>query len=325
MKIALLIAFILAITLFSGLISGRFDLNLHDVFMVLLGKNENTLHVNILLNIRLPRLIADFAIGASLAVAGTAFQSLFRNPLVGPNILGVAAGAGFGAALAIILFDSIFWVQLIAFLFGLIAVGIAYFIASRSNRQSILVLVLSGIIVGAIFSALISLIKYTADTEEQLPTIVYWLMGSLNGVSWSDLGYLLPLSFIGIFSLYLIRWKINILSAGEEQAQFLGEKVSLIRFFIIACATIITSASVATCGIVGWIGLLIPHISRMIVGANHLVLIPASIFIGGIYMIIVDTIARSVTSTEIPLSILTALIGAPLIGILLISKGKRWF
>lgn len=325
MKIALAIFFALILSFFAGMLSGRFDLGLEDVFLVFLGKSQNDLHVNILLNIRLPRLIAAFAIGASLSVAGTAFQSLFRNPLVGPNILGVAAGAGFGAALAIILFDSIFWVQFIAFFFGLIAVGVAYFIATRSNRQSILVLVLSGIIVGAIFSALISLIKYSADTEEKLPTIVYWLMGSLSGVSWEELLYLLPLSFLGIFSLFLIRWKINILSAGEEQAKFLGEKVSLIRFFVIACATIITSASVATCGIVGWVGLLIPHITRMIVGANHLVLIPASIFVGGIYMIIVDTLARSVTSAEIPLSILTALIGAPLIGVLLISKGKRWF
>ncbi len=237
----------------------------------------------------------------------------------------MAAGAGFGAALAIMLFDSIFWVQFIAFGFGILAVGISYFIASRSNSQSILVLVLSGIIVGAIFSALISLIKYSADTEEKLPTIVYWLMRSLSGVSWNELAYLLPLSFMGIFALFLIRWKINILSAGEEQAKFLGEKVSLIRFFVIAFASLITSASVATCGIVGWVGLLIPHLTRMIVGANHLVLIPTSIFIGGIYMIIVDTIARSISSAEIPLSILTALIGAPMIGFLLISKGKKWF
>lgn len=304
---------------------GRFSLSLNDIWQVFMGHPASSIHETIIYDIRLPRIIAAFFIGASLAVAGTAFQSLFRNPLVGPNILGVAAGSGFGAALMIILFESLIWVQFGAFGFGLLAVTMTYFIGSRANKKSILVLVLSGIIVGAIFSALISLIKYAADPEDKLPTIVYWLMGSLSGTSWNDLWFLIPISFIGILILYLLRWKINILSTGEEQAIFLGERVKFLTAVIIVSATVITSASVATCGIVGWVGLLIPHIARMVFGANHLSLIPSSVLIGGLYMIVVDTVARSVTAAEIPLSILTALIGAPLIGALLMTKGKKWF
>ncbi len=304
---------------------GRFSLSLNDIWQVFMGEPASSIHETIIYDIRLPRIIAAFFIGASLAVAGTAFQSLFRNPLVGPNILGVAAGSGFGAALMIILFESLIWVQFGAFGFGLLAVTMTYFIGSRANKKSILVLVLSGIIVGAIFSALISLIKYAADPEDKLPTIVYWLMGSLSGTSWNDLLFLIPISFIGILILYLLRWKINILSTGEEQAIFLGERVKFLTAVIIVSATVITSASVATCGIVGWVGLLIPHIARMVFGANHLSLIPSSVLIGGLYMIVVDTVARSVTAAEIPLSILTALIGAPLIGALLMTKGKKWF
>jgi iron complex transport system permease protein len=319
------VVFSLLLTSLVALSVGRFELSFEELWAVFTGEPLKGIHQTIVYDIRLPRIIAAFFIGASLAVAGTAFQSLFRNPLVGPNILGVAAGSGFGAALMIVLFESLIWVQFGAFGFGLLAVTMTYFIGSRSNKQSILVLVLSGIIVGAIFSALISLIKYGADPEDKLPTIVYWLMGSLSGTNWYDLWFLVPISIIGIGILYLLRWKINILSTGEEQAIFLGERVKLLTALIIVAATVITSASVATCGIVGWVGLLIPHIARMIFGANHLSLIPASVLVGGVYMIIVDTLARSVIAAEIPLSILTALIGAPIIGILVMTKGKRWF
>lgn len=321
----LVIILTIFITTILSLSIGRYELSIDELIAVFSGEAISDIHSAVVYNIRLPRVIAAFFVGASLAVAGTAFQSLFRNPLVGPNILGVAAGSGFGAALMIVLFESLIWIQFGAFGFGILAVSMTYFIGSRTNKQSILALVLSGIIVGAIFAALISLIKYGADPEDKLPTIVYWLMGSLSSTSWDDLLFLVPISFVGISILYLLRWKINILSTGEEQAAFLGERVKPLTALIIVAATVITSASVATCGIVGWVGLLIPHIARMIFGANHLTLIPASVLIGGLYMIIVDTIARSVTAAEIPLSILTALIGAPIIGMLIMTKGKRWF
>ena len=274
-------------------------------------------------DLRLPRLIAAFLIGASLSAAGVIFQAMFANPLVSPNILGVGSGAGFGAVVCILAFGSPVATQIGAFIFGFLAVMIAYALGVLANKNSKLMLVLAGIITGAIFEALISVVKYVADTQEKLPSIVYWLMGSLSAISWSDVAALAPVCVIGLVLLSLMGWKLNILSPGGEHASILGES-KFLGFIFIVLATLITAASVAIAGIIGWVGLLMPHVTRLIYGSDNSRLVPISAILGGIFLMLTDVAARSASSAEIPLSILTALIGAPMIGVIIVKKGKRW-
>lgn len=321
MKKPIFIFLILFLVIFGSIFLGRIGiLEIYNGFI-----NGDKFTYTLLFEIRLPRILVAFLIGASLSLCGVVFQALFQNPLVGPNILGVTSGAGFGATICILLSFSPYLTQVGAFIFGLIAVFMTYFIGRLSNKNSKLMLILSGIIVGAVFTALISIMQYIANTDSELPNIVYWLMGSLNTASWDEFIFLAPSSIIGIVFLYLLSWKINVLSVGGEHNQVLGDNTIILNGIIISLATLIASSSVAVSGIIGWVGLLIPHICRMIFGTNNLVLVPTSVFVGGIYLVIVDDIARSVSSTEIPLSILTALIGAPIIGYILIKKGKQWF
>ena len=279
---------------------------------------------SVVMGIRLPRVLLAMAVGAGLAVAGASFQGLFGNPLVSPHILGVSSGAGFGAALGILISGEVVAVQGLALVFGIIAITITYMISRLKNNTPLFMLVLSGVIVGAFFQALISLIKYVADPEDKLPAIVYWLMGSMAGASYSDLLSGVPLIIIGIVILILMRWRINILSLNEEEAQSLGINVQRNRWAVIAAATIITAAAVSLCGIVGWVGLVIPHIARMIVGPDHKILLPVSVSIGACYLLIIDTVARTATAAEVPLSILTAIIGAPFFAYLLRKTGGKW-
>lgn len=315
-----LFAFILlSAAVIVSLLAGRISLQgLIDYYY-----NDPQTLQTIIFDLRLPRIIVAFLIGASLSVAGVVFQAMFANPLVSPNILGVGSGAGFGAVICILLFENILITQLGAFVFGFLAVMMAYLLGFIANKNSKLMLVLSGIIVAAIFEALISVVKYVADTQEKLASIVYWLMGSLSAANWNDVFVLAPICICGLTLLSLMGWKLNVLSLGTDQAQIFGESKFLGLFFIIL-ATIITSASVAVAGIIGWVGLLIPHITRLVFGSNFASLVPVSAIFGGIFLMLVDDIARSISSSEIPLSILTALIGAPLIGIIIIKKGKRW-
>jgi iron complex transport system permease protein len=279
---------------------------------------------SVVLEIRLPRVLLAMLIGAGLATAGTAFQGLFRNPLVSPHLLGVAAGAGFGAALGILISGQTAVVQSFAFVFGLLAVAGAYLLGRLKTGTSLLMLVLAGVIIGAVFSALISLIKYVADPDEKLPAIVYWLMGSLAGASYKDLIKGAPAILGGSLVLFLLRWRINVLSLGEEEAQSLGINVQWQRWIIIIASTIITASAVSLCGTVGWIGLVIPHVGRMLVGPDHRVLLPASISIGAFYLLLIDDVARTATAAEIPLSVLTAIIGAPFFAYLLRKTGGKW-
>jgi iron complex transport system permease protein len=279
---------------------------------------------SVILNIRLPRALLAMLVGASLAISGAAFQGLFKNPLVSPDILGVSAGAGFGACLGILLSGKTMAVQSLAFAFGIIAVLAAYLISRRKRGSSLLMLVLVGVISSSLFTALIGLIKYVADPDEQLPTIVYWLMGSLAGTTYKDLWWGAPPIIIGCAILLLLRWKINVLSLGEEEAQSLGMDTRWLKRIVIMAATITIAASVSLCGIVGWIGLVIPHIARMLVGPNHKKLFPACISIGAFSLLVIDDIARIATAVEIPLSILTAIIGAPFFAYLLRKTGGRW-
>jgi iron complex transport system permease protein len=305
---------------------GRYRLPLGDMLSVfgLVSGEVKDVAKTVLLNIRLPRSLAALLVGAGLSISGAAFQGLFRNPLVGPSILGVAQGAGFGSALGLLLGVSMLSVNLLAFTFGIAAVFCACFIARRRGGKSLLMLVLAGIVMGAVFTALISLIKYTADPEDKLPTIVYWLMGGLSGVGYRDLAFAAPIIGLGSFALLALRWRINVLSLGEEVARSFGENTKLLRFVVIGAATIVTAACVSVAGIVGWVGLLVPHIARMLFGPDHSSLLPASLSIGACYLLCIDGVARTATSAEIPLSILTALLGAPLFAWLLGKTGGRW-
>ncbi|WP_169755136.1 FecCD family ABC transporter permease [Campylobacter curvus] len=319
MKKYIFLLFLLVVAVIFSLFAGRISL---EGLMDYYHNDKETLYA-IIFDLRLPRLIVAFLIGASLSVAGVIFQAMFQNPLVSPNILGVGSGAGFGAVVCILMFDSPFLTQVGAFVFGFLAVMIAYALGFLANKNSKLMLVLAGIITAAIFEALISVVKYVADTQEKLPSIVYWLMGSLSAISWQDVVILSPICIAGLVLLSLMSWKLNILSLGNEYASIFGES-KFLGFIFIILATLITSASVAIAGIIGWVGLLVPHITRLIFGSNNASLVPVSALFGGIFLMLVDVIARSTSSAEIPLSILTALIGAPMIGVIIIKRGKKW-
>ncbi len=275
-------------------------------------------------DVRIPRIIAGLLIGAGLAVSGAAFQGMFRNPLVSSQILGVASGAGFGAAIGILLFDSLVVVQILSFVFGLLAVGMAYGISRVRNTTPILMLVLSGIVVASLFSALTSMTKYVADPMNKMPAIVFWLLGSLNHVSTQDLLVLGPIIAVSIAGLLAIRWRINVLTMGDEEARALGVNTEHLKVIIILLATIITAAAVCMSGLIGWIGLVIPHMGRMLVGPDNRYLLPVSVLLGGVFLIAVDTVARTAAPAEIPIGILTAVIGAPLFAVLLRRNNPGW-
>jgi iron complex transport system permease protein len=275
-------------------------------------------------DVRVPRLLAGIFVGAGLSISGASFQGLFRNPLVSPHILGVTAGAGFGAALAILLFGQIFMVQVLSFVFGLIAVIMTYSLSRVYRTAPVLMLVLSGIIVGALFSASTSLLKYVADPINDMPSIVFWLLGSLNNVSNQDMAVVGPVIFAGITVLFLIRWRINLLTMGEEDARAMGVNTERIRGIIVVCATVISACAVSITGIIGWIGLVIPHIGRILVGPDNRLLLPVTTLIGATYLVAVDTISRTAIETEIPIGILTAMVGAPIFAYLLRKNRTGW-
>lgn len=279
----------------------------------------------VVLAVRVPRVIAAMLVGAALAVSGATLQGLFRNPLVSPGILGVSSGAGLGASIAILLVGYHAWlVQASAFLFGMAAVVCAMLISGRSSNRSMLMMVLAGVIVGALAEALISLVKFLADPEDKLPAIVYWLMGSLAGTTAVSLGRMVLPVCLGVTVLLAMRWRINVLSLGDTEAQSLGINVTLSRWIAIGAATVTTAAAVSVAGVVGWVGLVVPHMSRMIVGADHRRLMPFSAALGAVYVALIDNLARTVTAGEVPLGILNALIGAPVFAVLLRRTGGGW-
>jgi iron complex transport system permease protein len=278
----------------------------------------------VIIDVRLPRLLAGLLIGAGLSMAGAAFQGLFRNPLVSPHILGVSAGAGFGAALAILFFGQIVMVQTFSFAFGLVAVLMTYALSRIYRETPVLMLVLAGIIVGALFSAGTSLLKYIADPVNQMPSIVFWLLGSLNNIANKDIAVVGPIIAAGMIALYMIRWRINLLTMGEEDARALGVHTGQIRAVIIAGATLISASAVCVSGIIGWVGLVIPHIGRLLTGADNRDVLPVSALIGAVYLVGVDTMARTLMETEIPIGILTAIVGAPVFAFLLHRNRPHW-
>ena len=327
---ASLLIFIPLIAFLASLFIGRYNIPSYLALRILISKilpiqtavpREAEI---IMIHVRLPRALASILVGSALALSGTTFQGLFRNPLVSAQILGVASGAGFGAALGLLISGDPVVVQGLSFIFGVAAVVMAYGISRTYREASMLTLVLAGIAVGAFFSALTSLLKYVADPYERLPSIVFWLMGSLSAVSFKEIS----LGFIPIIVPCLIlvaaRWRLNILSLGEEEAKALGINVEKMRMLIIGCCTLMTSAAVSMAGVVGWVGLVVPHICRMLVGPDHKVLIPASISIGAAYLLIVDCIARTVAPFEMPLGVLTSVIGAPFFFYLLRGRVSGW-
>lgn len=324
-----LLIFLPVILFFASFLLGRYQVAPVDVIKTILSPIFPSLEVSptittIVFEIRLPRILAALLVGASLAMAGAAFQGIFKNPLVSSDLLGVSNGAGFGAALAILISGSGAIVQLFAFIFGIISVSITYLISKAYKAGGILILVLSGVAISAFFNSLISAVKFIADPDDKLPEIVYWLMGSLASVNLNQLLMIIIPIFIGFMILYLLRWRINLLAMGDDEAKALGLNPTYTRFLIIAGGTLLTSAAVSISGIIGWIGMIIPHMARMIVGPDNKILIPASLSLGASFLLLIDNISRALISIEIPIGILTAIIGVPIFLYLLKQGYSQW-
>lgn len=322
------VAAIAAIAVLSALAVtlGRYQVTLTQLAALMLpayfpGVETSSVMSDVVFNIRMPRIMLAIVAGAGLAAAGGAFQALFSNPLATPDTLGVATGASFGAVLAILLGMPSLTVQLFALVSGLAAVTVVYFVSRVRGSSSIIMIILAGMVVSALFSALVSLVKFAADPQDVLPAITFWLMGSLSAATKETLALGSPLIIIGVVIIYLFRWKLNAMTLSEEEATALGIPVKRIRLIVILAAAMITASAVSMCGLIGWVGLLIPHISRMIFGNDNRYVIPSSIALGSIFMLVIDTAARCTLASEVPASILTAIIGAPFFIFLLRKSG----
>ena len=309
---------------------GRFEVDPGNVPWILidqilpLEQTWSSAEETIIIQVRLPRILAALMVGAALSTAGAAYQGLFKNPLVSPDILGVSSGAGFGAAIAILVASPTWMIQACAFAGGVAAVLCTYLLSRLYRSGQILVLVLSGVIVSAFFGALLSITKYVADPYEKLPTIIFWLMGSLSSVRYPDLYAIAPAMILGGGVLILIRWRINLLSLGSDEVRTLGVDVTRITRVIIVSATLLTAASVCISGVIGWVGLVVPHLGRMITGPDYQRLLPMTIVIGASFLLVMDDLSRTLIATEIPLGILTALLGAPFFAYLLWRRKTGW-
>ncbi|MDF1519931.1 MAG: iron ABC transporter permease [Brevefilum sp.] len=317
--------FVLSLTL------GRYQIGPIDVLKVMLSpifpsiaEGIPDIAIQLILRVRLPRILAALLIGASYGATGTAFQAIFKNPLVDSNILGVTSGAGFGAALALLFFGDQWLVQVSAFVFGLLAVFLSFF-GSRLYRSSpLLILTLMGILVGSFFGSLTSLLKYAADPLDSLPAITFWLLGSLNGITWQNLLPLIILTILGLIYLWVLRWRLNILSLGDAEASALGVDPTRMKLGIILFSTLMTAVAVSASGVIGWVGLVIPHAGRLIVGPEHKRLLPVSISLGAAFLMIIDDLARTLLPGEIPLGVLTGLIGVPILVLLMRRSRTGW-
>lgn len=316
---------ILAITVLWAISVGRFELPYIKVLAALgmpftSGIELSPVEQSVVSNIRLPRVITAGLVGAMLAMSGAVLQGVFRNPLVGPQILGVSGGAAFGGVLAILVEATVILMMVSSFVFGVLALAMTLAVEFFSKQKGTLTLVLGGIVVGALFGALVSIVKFAADPDDKLPAIVFWLMGSFVGSSYEYLTPLLPLTAVCFVLLYKARYVLNVLALGDEDAKLLKLDVGRARILFLIASTALTSATVAVAGIVGWVGLMIPHICRFAFGADYRQLLVTSSLFGAIYMIVVDTIARNTAYGEIPVGVITALLGAPIFGYLLCRK-----
>ena len=318
-----LISFILSFSL------GRYPIDPWTLIKILLSRIlplEQTWSSQmeiVVFNIRLPRVLAGSLIGASLALSGLVFQTIFHNPMVSPDVLGTTSGAGFGAALALLLNLPSLMVNAFAFIMGLISILLVYLVSSRVKNNQILGFVLGGIMISSIFTSLTSYIKLVADPNDTLPNITYFLMGSLASCTMRDVAISVIPMALGMTTILLLSWKLNLLSLSEEEARSLGINTRLIRTIVVIASALLISTSVAIAGVIGWIGLVIPHIIRMLIGCDTRRTIPASIFMGSSFLIIVDTFSRMLSTAEVPIGILTSLIGAPFFLYLIIRQGRR--
>lgn len=328
-----MLAILLAVAVVISLGIGRYDIPFTRVVEILWAPISapqvpvTPTEANVVFTVRMPRILLALLTGAGLALSGATLQGVFRNPLVGPQVVGVSSGAAFGGTLAILLSFSRYGLLGSAFAFGLSALVLVYALNGIIARRNILALVLAGVVVSGFFGALVSLVQYLADTEDKLPTMVFWLLGSFATANWEKFSLIAGPVVIGGLLLLGLRWRINLLSIGDEDARALGVNVEPLRWLILVVVSCIVAAQVAVSGIIGWVGLVVPHMARMLVGPDHRVMMPASVLIGALYLLIIDTIARTATGTEIPLGILTALIGTPVFALVLkqTQRGARGF
>lgn len=332
-KVFIILGILIIYFIFLSLGLGRYKICPSTILYLIKAKmlgisvQENLLMANTAFwIIRVPRTIMAAAVGAVLGVSGTVFQGVFRNPLVSTDVLGVSTAASFGAGIAIIFSTctSIYFIQFSAFIFAILGVIFAIGIGTKSKSNSITTLVLSGIVVSSIFSAGNSILKYIADPYTELPAITFWSMGAFNKVTWETLVECLPIFLICIIIIYILRWYIDLLSLDEEEAMSLGVNVKKIRIVLIMFSTLMTAVAISYCGIIGWVSLIIPHIGRFLVGPENKNLIPFSILFGAVFTLVMDIIARNLMPGEIPISILTSMVGAPFLGYLLIRYNKSF-
>ena len=318
-----------AAAVIASVLLGRYILSIREVVTMITGKLFNTGATwsvsaeKVLFEIRLPRVACAILIGAALSLAGVCYQGMFRNPMVSPDILGASTGAGFGASIAIILGAGYFVITLSAFTFGIAAVLLAYLTSRFGKTNETLALILGGMVISSLFSAGTTYLKLIADTQEQLPAITYWLMGSLTSIKVKDMLFVGIPVIAGMIPLFLLSWRLNLLTVEENTARSMGINIRLMRLIVIICATLLTSASVAVSGMIGWIGLVIPHFCRMIFGNDYRRLVPATVLFGATFLLVVDDVARIATTAEIPIGILTSFIGAPIFLYLLFTGGGR--
>ncbi len=325
-KFIILIA-VFIVTFFGSFMIGRYSIEPGELIRILLSRVMEVKQTwsdqaeTVLFHIRLPRVAAAAMIGAALSIAGVSYQGMFQNPMVSPDILGASSGAGFGAALAILLGFGYAGISILAFVIGLAAVLLAYVISRMSRINPTLAMILAGMMIGALFTSCTSFVKLVADTQQELPEITYWLMGSLASIKQADVAFILFPMIAGSVPLFLLRWRMNLLTVGEEEAMAMGINTKALSLIVIICATLLTASSVAVSGLIGWVGLVIPHFCRIIFGYDYRRLIPASAFFGAAFLMIVDNIARVATTAEIPLGILTSFVGAPIFVYLILKGG----
>lgn len=320
----------LAVLSVASLGIGRVQIPIETVVSILSGQFVpvapfwSRAQEQIILGVRLPRIVAAILVGSALASAGAAYQTLFRNPIVAPDVLGVSAGAGFGASLAVMLNLGSFAIQGMAFAAGLVAVALVFTIGQAINRHSLVVLVLVGVVLAAFFQAMISILKIVADPVDVLPAITFWLLGGLNKVTQGDLPLVAVMIGASMSVLFLLRWQINVLGVGAEEARMLGVDTRGIRMMLILAATLMTASAVSIAGIIGWVGLVVPHMARMLVGSAFERLLPVSALLGAFFLLVIDNLSRAATMMEIPLGITTSVIGAPLFLLLLLRARVNW-
>ena len=318
---------LLVVVVLGSICMGRFPVEVGEVVQIIGARlglaawdGLDPAATTAVLEVRLPRILVCAGVGAALSVAGAAYQGVFQNPMVSQDVMGASSGAAFGAALAILLALGAKGVTLSAFLFGVLAVAISYSVSRVSRSNPILALILAGMVVSALFSSGTSTIKLVADTEEALPAITYWLMGSMASIREGDVLPTLALILAGVLPVFLLRWRINILATGEDEARSLGMNTNAMRLAVIGCATFLTAVCVSVSGLIGWVGLVIPHFCRMMFGHDYRRVIPASLLMGASFLVVVDDLARMLVTSEIPIGILTSFVGAPIF-IWLIAKG----